>query len=35
MLRILLSTGVFLGFMTAYPVGATSIEVNQGRISNL
>jgi hypothetical protein len=32
MLRILLSTGAFLGFMTAYPVGATSIKLKSTKV---
>jgi hypothetical protein len=32
MLRILLSTAVFLGFMTSCPVGATSIELKSTKV---
>jgi hypothetical protein len=32
MLRILLSTTVFLSFMTSYPVGATSIKLKSTKV---
>ena len=32
MLRILLSTAVFLGFMTSCPVGATSIKLKSTKV---
>jgi hypothetical protein len=32
MLRVLLSTAVFLSFMTSYPVGATSIKLNSTKV---